>query len=63
MKQSFQGGDLKRFDKFLSQQKNHNSNFIVKSHGLSKIVEFKSGIKFRFFNNDKKNNLKSKVLI
>ena len=49
-----QGGTLADYSRFISVQKHNNSNFKTSSTGLSRVVEFDSGIKYRFFGNGSK---------
>ena len=54
---TIRGGSIKSFHKFLDTHIDQKSDFKVTSSGMSRIIEFEDGIRYRFFGN----NLKSKI--
>ena len=53
IKKVMHGGNLEAFNKFLTAHRDNGSNFKVSSSGLSRMVTFDSGKKFRFFGQGK----------
>jgi hypothetical protein len=53
IKRVVHGGNLTDFVTFLMKHQENSSNFQVTSKGSSRIVEFESGIKYRFFGHGK----------
>ncbi len=49
VKKVMNGGNLNSFNEFLKKQAKSKGNFKVISKGLSRLVEFDSGTKFRYF--------------
>lgn len=43
------GGNLQAFNTFIQKHRSNKSKFKITSSGLSRVVEFDSGLKFRFF--------------
>jgi hypothetical protein len=54
---TIRGGSLKSYNKFLQTHIDQKSDFKVTSSGMSRLVEFDDGIRYRFFGA----NLKSKI--
>ena len=54
---TIRGGSIKSFHNFLDKQVSCKNDFKVISSGMSRIIEFDDGLRYRFFGT----NLKSKV--
>lgn len=62
-RKTFEGGNLKQFNKSLERQIENRSDFKIVSSGLSRTIVFDSGLKFRYFSNSHKDNIKGSYFV
>ena len=62
-RKTFEGGNLNQFNKSLERQIENRSDFKIVSSGLSRTIVFDSGLKFRYFANSHKDNIKGSYFV